>query len=132
MLKYTRGWKIDRFLDRLFPPDMIYFPQKFFTMKTTADEVKALPIGALCMFKIKIALLSFVEISQSSYPNRRCFNSRVAVNESSYWSKSFLFWFINDFESILWGSSLCDLEISRVIRRSTQRKKWFWFGVNLW
>lgn len=98
MLKYTRAWKIDRFLDRLFPRGMIYFPQEFLTMKTTADLGKALPIGALWTFKIKIEMLSFSKVYESSYPNRRRFNSSVAVNESSYWSKSFFLLIYTNFE----------------------------------
>lgn len=89
MLKYTRAWKIERFLDLAFPPGMIYFSREFFALETTAYVMKTLPFGALRPFKIKIILLSCAKILESSYPNSRSFNSSVAVNESSYWNKSF-------------------------------------------
>lgn len=115
MLKYTRAWKIERFLDRLFPPGMIYFPLEFLALKTTAYIMKAPPFEALRTFDIELAMLNYQMILESSYQNRRRFNSSVAVNESSYWSKSFFLWFISDSESILLRCSFFYLWVSRII-----------------
>lgn len=125
MLKYTRAWKIERFLDRLFPPGMIYFLEEFLALKTTAYIMKALAFEALCTFEIELAMLNYAMILESSYENRRRFNSSVAVNESSYWSKSFFLWFISDSESILLRCSFLELEISRIILDTSYDNKKF-------